>query len=128
VPLPVNLQDVLEEMQTVSDEMTAYINRKTGELITITDEDAGLVEDSEPREDLPDWQAEMLPKIREVLDSKDFIPLPDKFEINEWSIMQRFAVSQPDPDHRDDLLDAIHGRHFDLPRDLPRAAPSGQGG
>jgi hypothetical protein len=33
VPLPVNLQDVLEEMQTVSDEMTAYINRKTGELI-----------------------------------------------------------------------------------------------
>ena len=52
----------------------------------------------------------MLPKVREVLGSKDFIPLPDKFEINEWSIMQRFAVSQPDPDHRDDLLNAIHGR------------------
>jgi len=28
VPLPVKLQDVLEEMQMVSDEMTAYINRK----------------------------------------------------------------------------------------------------
>jgi len=94
VPLPVKLQDVLEEMQMVSDEMTAYINLKTGELITITHEKVRLAEDSESEDDLPDWQAEMLPKVREVLDSKDFIPLPDKSEMNEWSIMQRFAASQ----------------------------------
>jgi len=110
MPLPVNLSDVVEEMQTVSDELTAYINRKTGELITISDEDAGLAEDPDAREDLPDWQKEMQPKVREVLDSPDFIPLPDKFEVHEWSIMQRFAESQPDPAHRDDLLSAIHGR------------------
>jgi len=29
----------------VSDEATAYINRKTGELITLTDEEIALVED-----------------------------------------------------------------------------------
>jgi len=34
--LPVNLDDVVAEMQVVSDEMTAYINRKTGELVTLT--------------------------------------------------------------------------------------------
>ncbi len=50
------------------------------------------------------------------------------FTDEERAAMKERALSQPDPDHRDDLLDAIHGRHFDLPRDLPRAAPSGQGG
>ncbi len=108
--LPVNLDDVVAEMQVVSDEMTAYINRKTGELITLTGDDVRIAEDPELQEDLADWQEEMLPKTREVLDSGEFIPLPDKFEIDEWSIMQRFAASQPDPAHRDDLLNAIHGR------------------
>ena len=110
MPLPVNLQDVVDELQMASDQLTSYINRKTGELITISEENASLAEEPEPPEDLPDWQAETLSKVREVLDNKDFLPLPDEFEIDEWSIMRRFASSQPDPTHRDDLLGAIHGR------------------
>jgi hypothetical protein len=110
MPLPVNLKDVVEELDTLSDEHKAYINRKTGELITITDEEVALAEDSESEDDLPDWQAEMLPKVREVLGSQDFIPLPDRFEIDEWSTMKQFAESQPNPEHREDLLTAIRGR------------------
>jgi hypothetical protein len=110
MPLPVNLQDVVAEMDALSDEHTAYINRKTGELITISDEEARLAEDSESEDDLPDWQAEMMPKVREVLDSPDFIPLPDRFEIDEWTIMRHFAESQSNPEHREDLLSAIRGR------------------
>jgi len=34
----VSLRDVIDEMDMMSDEATAYINRKTGELITITNE------------------------------------------------------------------------------------------
>jgi hypothetical protein len=108
--LPVNLQDVVAEMDALSDEHTAYINRKTGELITITDEEVRLVEESESEDDLPDWQAETMPKVREVLSSPDFIPLPDKFEIDEWTIMRHFAESQSNPEHREDLLSAIRGR------------------
>ncbi len=110
MPLPVNLQDVVAEMDALSDEHKAYINRKTGELYTISDEEAGLAEDSESDDDLLDWQAEIMPKIREVLSSPDFIPLPDRFEIDEWTIMRHFAESQPDPEHREDLLSAIRGR------------------
>jgi hypothetical protein len=110
MPLPVNLQDVVAEMDALSDEHKAYINRKTGELITISDEEARLAEDSESEDDLPDWQAEMMPKVREVLDSPDFIPLPDRFEIDEWTIMRHFAESQSNPEHREDLLSAIRGR------------------
>ena len=33
MPLPVKLKDVVNEMDVLGDEWTAYLNRKTGELI-----------------------------------------------------------------------------------------------
>jgi hypothetical protein len=106
----VSLRDVIEEMDLMTDETTAYINPKTGELITLTHEELALAEDPEEAEDAPQWQKDLLPKAREVLASEDFIPLPGKFEIHEWSIMERFAGSLADAAVSDELYAAIHGR------------------
>ena len=32
----------------------------------------------------------MMPKIRAALESDRFLELPDRFDIHEWSIMERF--------------------------------------
>ena len=48
-------------------------------------------------EDLPDWQQEMLPKVKEVLNSEDFIPLPSPYEIHEYVIMEDFCHTVEDP-------------------------------
>ncbi|MEO6165835.1 MAG: UPF0158 family protein [Candidatus Binatia bacterium] len=106
----VSLRDVIDEMEMMSDEATSYINRKTGELITITNEMFSMVEDPDEAEDAPEWQKELLPKVQEVTASEDFIPLPSKFDIHEWSIMERFARSVADRDVRDELENALHGR------------------
>jgi len=106
----VSLRDVIDEMEMISDEATSYINRKTGELITVTNEMFSLAEDPDEAEDAPEWQKELLPKVREVTASEDFIPLPSKFDIHEWSIMERFARSVADGDLRDELEAALHGR------------------
>jgi hypothetical protein len=64
----------------------------TGEIVTVTDEDRHLVEDEDLDEaELPEWQRESLPKVREVLASGDFVSLPNKFEIHEWAIMEHFS-------------------------------------
>jgi len=107
--LTVSLRAVAAEMDLPNDEWTAYINRRTGELVTVTDDDASAVEDEASAEDLPDWQAEHLPKVREVLGSADFLPLPSKFDINEYGIMKRFCEHVADARLRDDLLPAIQG-------------------
>lgn len=106
----VSLHDVIEAMNLMTDEATAYINRKTGELITLTDEELALVEDPDEAAAAPQWQKDLLPKAREVLASEDFIPLPGKFEIHEWSIMERFAGSLTDAAVSDELDAALHGR------------------
>lgn len=40
----------------------------------------------------------------------DYLPLPTKFDIHEYSIMERFCRSREDDEMRDDLCDAIRGR------------------
>ena len=106
----VSLGDVIEQMDLTTDEATAYINRKTGELITLTHEEAALTEDPDEAAEAPQWQKDFLPKAREVLASEDYIPLPSKFEIHEWSIMERFAQSHTDGAVSDELDAALHGR------------------
>ena len=106
----VSLRDVIDEMELSTDEATGYINRKTGEIITLTDEVVALAEDPDAAADAPQWQKDLLPKAREVLASEDFIPLPSKFEIHEWAIMERFAQSLTDAAVSDELDAALHGR------------------
>jgi len=107
---PVSLQSVVNEMDIPSDEMTAYINKKTGELFTVSEEETRIIEaGNEDDEFIPQWQKEILPKVREVLESDDFVALPDKFEIHEYSIMERFCLSLPDEAMQNELLHAIRG-------------------
>ena len=41
---PVSLQSVVNEMDVLGEEWTAYINKKTGELVTVTEEEASIVD------------------------------------------------------------------------------------
>jgi hypothetical protein len=105
----VSLRRVVDELEVLMDGCTAYLNRETGDLYTLQDEEAGLVEDGANLEDLPEWQRDEVPMIREVLESEDWLPLPTRFDIHEWAIMDEFARSIDDSDLRDELLDAIRG-------------------
>jgi Uncharacterised protein family (UPF0158) len=106
----VSLSDVIEQIELTTDEATGYINRKTGELITLTHEEFAMAENPDEAEAAPQWQKELLPKAREIMASEDYISLPSKFEIHEWSIMERFAQSLTDAAVSDELDAALHGR------------------
>ena len=105
----ISLNEVVEAFDTLADGVDCYLNRTTGQICPVTDDDRFLVESAKSPENLPQWQREALPLIREVLDSSDWLKLPDRYQIHEWSIMDRFCRTQ-DSEARDELLDAIHGR------------------
>jgi Uncharacterised protein family (UPF0158) len=107
----VSLKDVVEAMDFQSDETTNYLNRGTGEIVPIAGEHLRLAEQEELNvAALPDWQQEGVLEARKVLGSADFVPLPGAFEIHEWAIMERFAISQTSRSTRTALINAIHGR------------------
>jgi hypothetical protein len=105
----VSLQDIVAAMDLPNAEWASYLDPETGEIVTVTDEDRRLLEEPADVEELPDWQQEILPKVREALESDRFLQLPGEFDIHEWAIMERFAHSRTTVEHRDELLSAIHG-------------------
>lgn len=104
-----SLKKVIEEIELLFNESwTAYLNRRTGETYTVTEEEWDL--DRPDDADLPDWQSEDRATSREIRDSPDWIALPTKRELDEYGIMARFCSAVEDEDQREALLDAIHGR------------------
>lgn len=106
---PIYLQDVVDVLEILTDESHAYLNRQTGELYTLTDEDTGMIEDEEDVSNIPEWQKEMLVKAQDILNSDDWLMLPSKFDIHEYSIMEKFCHSINPEGIRNDLLGAIRG-------------------
>jgi hypothetical protein len=106
----VSLREVVDELDALADECIAYLNRQTGELYTLSDMVAGMVEDHADPEDLAEWLGDEVPRVREILESEDWLALPTRFDIHEWAIMDHFARSIEDPELQDELLGAIRGR------------------
>lgn len=82
----VPLTEVVDAMQAQHDEMAFYLDRRTGRIAPVFDEER------------PDLDPE-----------GRFVALPDRFEVHEWEMLRRFA-HRAGEDHADTLLDAIHGR------------------
>jgi len=106
----VKLQNILEGMDFQSDEQSSFLNLTTGEVVSITDEELRAAENDEPLADFPEWQHDAIRIAGEIIETDHYLPLPDRFEIHEYQIMERFCLSMDDEDIRDDLCNAIRGR------------------
>src|SRR5215470_4121125 len=106
----VKLKEIIEGLEFLSDECFSYLNTTTGEVVYVTTEELRAAEEEAPLEDFPEWQHDAIRIAGEIVETDHYLPLPDRFEINEYQIMERFCLSVDDEDMRDDLCDAIRGR------------------
>jgi hypothetical protein len=111
VGFPVKLSDIIEAIDIQSDEMTSYLNKNTGEIVTFTEDDIEAAENQDSFEDYPEWQHENINIARQFLDHKDdFIGLPTKYDIHEYEIMERFCLSLKNRQISEALSQAIKGK------------------
>ena len=108
MPVIVSLQDIVNAMDLPNREWESFLDPDSGEITTVTEDDLSALEDPEP-DLLPDWQQELLPRIRKVVDSDSCLRLPTSFDVHEWSIMDRFCRTVRDEAVQGELLDSIHG-------------------
>lgn len=105
--MKVKLKDIADALEMQMDEASHYLNRNTGEITLITDEDFQIAErnDEEQILDLPDWQKDNVNEAAKIRNSVDYLTLPSKQEIHDYDIMRDFTLSTDS----DQLMNAIQG-------------------
>ena len=110
---PVKLKDIVDEMEIQMDEYKKYLNKETGEIITVSSQDLSIAEESEEDDDFseyPDWQRDSIKDALDVIVNwENYIELPDKWEINEYDIMEDFCGSVKNERVSTALYSAIQG-------------------
>lgn len=106
----VKLDDIIEGLESQSSEASSFLDKKTGQVVLITDEEMYAAEDDEPIEDFPEWQRDQVRIAKQILTNiTDYIGLPSKFDIHEYSIMEKFYLSLNDDEMSDTLYSLIKG-------------------
>jgi len=106
MPLPLSLKEVVDELDTLSQGMVAYCNRRTGKVTSVTQE---MLAAAEEEDDLSGFDDDMLAELRDIVSSEDWVALPDSFEIHEWEVLQDFVNEVGDDRIREELQRAIRG-------------------
>ena len=91
-----------------SDMIPGYLDRQTGEVELITEADRAAA-DSEDSE-LKDWELERAAIVR-LIDEEPirFVRLPERFEINDYRMMEDFIETVTDPVMSARLDESIRG-------------------
>ena len=106
-PKRVPLREITESIGLQSDEVTAYLNLKTGEVIPVAEESVMAAENGEdtcPLTGVP------LDEVRAIMAGDGYVALPDFREANEYGMMEQFASSIDNRAGSDSLFAALQGR------------------
>lgn len=75
MPIPVVIDRLAEELDALMDETSLYLNRETGEFLTVPNHDLGIIEDDlEGEEELEwPWEDEDLQKLRDIVETENWV-------------------------------------------------------
>ena len=104
------LENLIEGLEFQTDESASFLNKDTGEVVTVTGEEFRAAEEDESPEDMPEWMLEAVANAKDILTSDSYLELPSKYEIHEYRIMEQFCLSQSDDERREELYQGIKGR------------------
>lgn len=110
----VKLKDIIDQMDTMSDEYNVFLDKETGNIVSLSVEVLSIAEESEEDDDFsdyPQWQQDELKEALDVvMNYGNYVELPSKFDIDEYSIMKVFCDNISNARMSDALKNAIRGR------------------
>ena len=107
---PAKLSEIIEGMDFQFDETSSFLNTRTGQVVSVGDDDLRAAEDEKVVKLWPEWQRDNIQIAKEILEEDYYVRLPSKFDINEYSVMEDFCLSLSDERISNKLLNYIKGR------------------
>ena len=106
----IRLDDIIAEMESLGEDTAAYLEKNSGRIVHVTDESMYIVEEGDEAT-APAWMKEILEDTKTYLANLDnFLALPDKFDVNEWEIMDDFTCQIETPEVSALLSSSLPGK------------------
>ena len=103
---PVSLKALIEALELQNDQMRVFVNPETAAVVIVTDEALEAAESPDGERDVDESEFE---EARAVLATPGILGVPDRFEVDEYRMMVRFANARASAQERDALGSALHG-------------------
>ena len=103
------LSAIIDALQLQSDEMTAYINIESGDVLIIQDEYVIMIDGD--NEGKPQWMKDVIAEVEDVRLNQDrYFALPSQWNLNRYQTMAEFCKTQTNPKIEAALSRAIEGK------------------
>ena len=105
------LEDLIEQLEFANESNKSFFNKMTGEIHLIPEEVERYAEQDIEDDDLiPEWEKEIISILKDIQQNPDnYIQFPDQFDINEYSIMEKFCLNLDDEELRNEMYSSIKG-------------------
>lgn len=109
--MKIKLSEILMGLEFRNSSNSVYLDIKSGEVVLLSEDDLFAAQGDRPIEDFPEWQHKIIAIAKEIFlgESKDYISLPDDFDINEYHMMQQFIGTVSDDNIAQTLSISIKG-------------------
>lgn len=92
----INLEDIVNELELISDDGISFLNKTTGQFFHFSSKEMEYAENGiDINRSLPEWQIKKINNVREIFKSNNYVKLPTKNEINEHGLMINFLRNNP---------------------------------
>ncbi|HML76342.1 MAG TPA: UPF0158 family protein [Anaerohalosphaeraceae bacterium] len=111
--MKVKLSEIITGLEFQNERSGSYLERATGLVVSISEEDLNAAEDDDADEDSPDWQIDNIEIAKKILDNSntDYLQLPTQWDIHEYEMMESFVSTIEDVTIFNALSYALKGKH-----------------
>jgi hypothetical protein len=109
--MKVKIDDIIDAIDFDSDMSESFLNTKTKQVCLFSYEELRAAENDEDISDSADWYCEAVASAKHYLETPDdYLPLPEKYDFNEYRIMEKFISRVIISKQSEMLSQSIKGR------------------
>ena len=109
--MKVKIDDIIDAVDFDSDMSESFLNTKTEQVCMFTDEELRAAENDVDLSDSAEWYCEAVASAKHYLENPDdYLSLPEKYDFNEYRIMEKFISRVIIPKQSEMLSQSIQGK------------------
>jgi hypothetical protein len=109
--MKVKIDDIIDAVDFDSDMSSSFLNIKTEQVCMFTDDELRSAENDEDLSDSAEWYCEAVLRAKQYLENQsDYLSLPEKYDFNEYRIIEKFISRVVVPKQSEMLSQSIHGK------------------